>query len=114
MHIQTINYQKTFNLGNYSSEKIGVEIVLNAGEDAKQALDTAKALVEEYHKENFKQEEVVVEENISPEKEIDNTIALIGACKNEGELRQFFLMCQSNPVLKSYYDLKVATFKTKK
>ena len=109
MHIQTINYQKTFNLGNYSSEKIGVEIVLNAGEDAKQALDTAKALVEEYHKENFKPEEI-----ISPEKEIDNTIALIEACKSEGELRQFYLMCQSNPVLKSYYDLKVATFKTKK
>ena len=114
MHIQTINYQKTFNLGNYSSEKIGVEIVLNAGEDAKQALDTAKALVEEYHKENFKEIAQEPEEIVSPENELDNTIAFIDGCKSEGELRQVYLMCQSNPVLKSYYELKIATFKTKK
>jgi len=52
MTINQVSYQKTFNLGNYSSERIGVEIVLNEGEDAKEALNTAKALVEEYHKEN--------------------------------------------------------------
>jgi len=52
MHIQVINYQRTFNLGNYASEKIGVEVAINAGEDAKEALETAKSLVEEYHKEN--------------------------------------------------------------
>jgi hypothetical protein len=52
MHIQVINYQRTFNLGNYASEKIGVEVAINAGEDAKEALETAKLLVEEYHKEN--------------------------------------------------------------
>ena len=50
MHIQVINYQRTFNLGNYASEKIGVEVAINAGEDAKEALETAKSLVEEYHK----------------------------------------------------------------
>jgi len=49
MTINQVSYQKTFNLGNYSSERIGVEIVLNEGEDAKEALNTAKALVEEYH-----------------------------------------------------------------
>jgi len=52
MHINQISYQKTFNLGNYSSERIGVEIVINEGEDAKEALNTAKALVEEYHKQS--------------------------------------------------------------
>jgi hypothetical protein len=114
MHIQTVNYQKTFNLGNYSSEKIGVEIVLNAGEDAKKALDTAKELVEEYHKENFKEVNQEPEEIVSPEKELDNTIDFINSCKTEGELREVYLMCQKNPVLKSYYDLKIATFKTKK
>jgi len=52
MNINQISYQKTFNLGNYSSERIGVEIVLNEGEDAKEALNTAKALVEEYHQQS--------------------------------------------------------------
>jgi len=52
MHIQTINYTRTFNLGNYSSEKIGVEFALNQGESANKALDAARELVEEYHKQN--------------------------------------------------------------
>ena len=52
MHIQTINYTRTFNLGNYSSEKIGVEFALNQGESATKALDVARDLVEEYHKQN--------------------------------------------------------------
>ena len=54
MHIQTINYTRTFNLGNYSSEKIGVEFALNQGDSAGKALDAARELVEEYHKENVK------------------------------------------------------------
>jgi hypothetical protein len=41
-------------------------------------------------------------------------MAFIDSCKTEGELREVYLMCQKNPVLKSYYDLKIATFKTKK
>lgn len=52
MQIERISYRKTFNLGNYSSESIGVDILLNEGEDAKQALEEAKKLVIEYHKEN--------------------------------------------------------------
>ena len=48
MHIQTIVYQRTFNLGNYSSEKIGVEFAINQGESANKALDIARDLVEEY------------------------------------------------------------------
>ena len=55
MHIQTINYTRTFNLGNYSSEKIGVEFALNPGESADKALDNARQLVEEYHKKSLKQ-----------------------------------------------------------
>jgi len=57
MTINQVSYQKTFNLGNYSSERIGVEMVLNEGEDAKEALNTAKELVEEYHKDNDRQAE---------------------------------------------------------
>lgn len=53
MHIILVTYTKTYNLGNYSSEKIGVEITLNEGEDAKESLATAKALVEEYHRQSL-------------------------------------------------------------
>lgn len=49
MNINKVNYQRTFNLGNYCSERIGVELDLNPGEDATTALDTARKLVEEYH-----------------------------------------------------------------
>ena len=44
MHIQTIIYQRTFNLGNYSSEKIGVEFAINQGESANKALDIAQKI----------------------------------------------------------------------
>jgi len=54
MKFTQVSYQKTFNLGSYQSERIGVEIELSEGESPKEALDTAKQLVEEYHKENIK------------------------------------------------------------
>lgn len=53
MHISKVNYTKTFNLGSYQSEKIGVEIDLNEGEDAKEALAAAKDLVHEYYMEGL-------------------------------------------------------------
>ena len=59
MHIAKVNYQKTFNLGNYQSEKIGIEMELNQGESASKALDVCKELVEEYHRENLKTHAIV-------------------------------------------------------
>jgi len=50
MEIQTVSYHKVFNLGNYSNEKIGVEIKLSAGEDPLDAFAEAKKLVEKSHK----------------------------------------------------------------
>ena len=60
MKINQVNYQKTFNLGNYSSERIGVDITLNEGDDAKEALATAKQLVEEYHVQGYAAREAAV------------------------------------------------------
>jgi hypothetical protein len=48
--IQTIQYHKVFNLGNYSNEKIGVDIVIGEGEDPLEAFAEAKRLVEKSHK----------------------------------------------------------------
>jgi hypothetical protein len=113
MHIQTINYTRTFNLGNYSSEKIGVEFALNEGESATKALDYARELVEEYHKQTviklkdlneFYQE---VPDEIIPTQSkkslAEKTIEFINACKTKEELRAWELMAKNNPeVLESY------------
>ena len=113
MHIQTINYTRTFNLGNYSSEKIGVEFALNEGESATKALDYARELVEEYHKQNviklkdlneFYQE---VPDEIIPTQSkkslAEKTIEFINACNTKDELRAWELMAKNNPeVLESY------------
>ena len=113
MHIQTINYTRTFNLGNYSSEKIGVEFALNEGESATKALDYAREIVEEYHKQNviklkdlneFYQE---VPDEIIPTQSkkslAEKTIEFINACKTKEELRAWELMAKNNPeVLESY------------
>lgn len=121
MHIEKVNYQKTFNLGNYSSEKIGVELSLNPGEDAKLALNTAKELVEEYHKESiaklkesgFFQEEEHIEviEKTGPKTLTERTKPFIDACKTVEELKAWELMSKNNPELSEYYENKLRSIK---
>lgn len=50
MRVDRINYQKTFNLGNYTSERIGMEAELEAGDDAEFQLANLKKAVEDLHK----------------------------------------------------------------
>ncbi len=45
-----INYQKTFNLGNYCSERIGMEAQLDEGDNAEECLLELKKKVEMMHK----------------------------------------------------------------
>ena len=117
MHIQTINYTRTFNLGNYSSEKIGVEFALNECESATKALDYARELVEEYHKQNviklkdlneFYQE---VPDEIIPTQSkktlAEKTAEFINACKTRDELRAWELMAKNNPDLMEIYNAKL-------
>lgn len=118
MHIQVINYQKTFNLGNYSSERIGVEIAVNAGEDAKEALAAAKQLVEEFHKENLKplpqqvfEEPVEVIKTQSPQTLVEKTKMFIDGCKTKEELKAWGLMCKNKPELSEYYNKKLKSLK---
>ncbi len=49
MQIEKISYHKVFNLGNYSNEKIGVDIVIAPGEDPLDAFAEAKKQVEKSH-----------------------------------------------------------------
>lgn len=50
MQIEKVSYHKTFNLGNYSNEKIGIDIVLAPGEDPLDAFAEAKKQVEKSHR----------------------------------------------------------------
>jgi alkanesulfonate monooxygenase SsuD/methylene tetrahydromethanopterin reductase-like flavin-dependent oxidoreductase (luciferase family) len=122
MHIQTISYTRTFNLGNYSSEKIGVEFSLNVGDSANKALDHARELVEEYHAENVKRlkelnngdsyQEDGVAEMIWREEPLtlaEKTIQFINTCKTKEELKAWELMAKSNPEILQSYNAKLET-----
>mgnify|MGYP006363679193 FL=1 len=50
MQIETIEYHKVFNLGNFSNEKIGVTVKLQPGENPVDAFVEAKKIVEKSHK----------------------------------------------------------------
>jgi len=120
MHIQTIHYTRTFNLGNYSSEKIGVEFALNPGESADKALDNARQLVEEYHKKSvkqieeaglyFEQDEPIVEKVIPTQSKktlTERTKEFIDSCTTKQELKAWELMCKNNTELLEYYNNKL-------
>jgi len=120
MHIQTIVYQRTFNLGNYSSEKIGVEFAINQGESATKALDIAREMVEEYHSQNVKRlkelgdfyQEVPDEVIPTQSKQTlaQKTIEFINACKTRHELKAWELMAKSNPEVLESYNAKLKLF----
>jgi hypothetical protein len=124
MQIEKVNYQKVFNLGSYMSERIGVELVLNKGDNAKLALKEAKKLVEEFHKENqntnVKKEEETFEPvsvlqrvKVAPKETIaEKTKALIDICKNIDELKSWKLMAETHKLM-DYYNAKLKTFNLK-
>lgn len=50
MQIEKISYHKTFNLGNYSNEKIGLDIIISKDDNPLEAFAEAKKQVEKSHK----------------------------------------------------------------
>ena len=52
MKVTSISYQKTFNLGNYSSERLGVEVEVGEHEYAEELMKEVKELVEKMHRDN--------------------------------------------------------------
>ena len=118
MHIQTIIYQRTFNLGNYSSEKIGVEFAINQGESANKALDIARELVEDYHKQNvaklkdlgyFNNEQITEDVIPSQSKKslAEKTKDFIDACNTKEDLKAWELMAKSNSEILQHYNNKL-------
>jgi len=108
-HISTVSYQKTFNLGMYQSERIHVELTLNEGENATEALDTARNLVEEYHRKTTPVEPYemmgtkvteVVENNVP-------IIDQINSCTEIKVLESYKLIVRNDEVLNTAYRNKL-------
>jgi hypothetical protein len=123
MKIDRISYQKTFNIGSYQSERIGVEIELNEGEDAKEALSTAKALVHEFYMEGvptipFPETHSIVADNaVVPIVDIkadeppptkltkeEQQKKYLTDCTTIEELNTFKLLVKNNPHLQETFD----------
>ena len=107
MQITMVNYTKTFNLGNYSSEKIGVEIAINEGEDAKEALSTAKQLVEEYHQQTYSEHSHIEEKVITYSQDkftegIERSTDFFKSPPREQTLEEQIMSCEEIKVLESY------------
>ena len=124
MQITMVNYTKTFNLGNYSSEKIGVEIAINEGEDAKEALNTAKQLVEEYHQQTTPNNTISMQSlmdfyspNPTPEIQIEKQPELreqtleeqIRSCTDITVLKAYQLLVKKDPILQKAYNDTLST-----
>jgi len=132
MQIILVTYTKTFNLGNYSSEKIGVEIAINEGEDAKEALSTAKQLVEEYHQQSMAtygyglpSNDIITNPNTftteplpiiqtsvhQPEVREQTLEEQIRSCTDITVLKAYQLLVKKDPILQKAYDDTMATIK---
>lgn len=64
MKTSSIIYSKTFSLVNYENEKIGVEIVIQKGDDVQKAIQKARNFVEFNHKLNGLNSELAQQEHI--------------------------------------------------
>lgn len=132
MRFTQVSYQRTFNLGvgTYESEKLGVEIEILEGESPKDALDAAKQLVEEQHKENNKNrynpldvpspitvpppDEIPVKFITKKENTITPILEEIERCTTMTELEGCWLMSKSNLTLSSAYKEKEKQLKNAK
>lgn len=125
MNITSVSYVKLFPLGMYINEKIGVEVSLEAGEDAMLALDTARNLVHEYHEKNnpipFAGVTAIADNPTIPNVQVDkepptkltkeekqkkyitDTTTIEGA---DG-LKSFALLVSKNPHLQETYDAQM-------
>ena len=124
MNITSINYTKTYNLGSYQSEKIGVEISINEGENAMEALDTAKKLCQEFHEKNNPEPfvsgetiiqpastepipEIKVDKKTAKEQQEQKLIDDINSCTELKVLESYRLIAKSNKKLQTTYDYRL-------
>ena len=109
MKVKTVSYCKTFNIGSYQSEKIGVEIDVEENETPEQCLSAAKSMVATFFTQsnpqlNYQEQETTInnwlvkesehhqqmqvasglkEEKISPQQEIEDLLLEIEQATTE-------------------------------
>lgn len=114
MNISKVSFKRNYAISPLTMEHmhLGVEFELNAGEDAKDALKQAQALVEEYYKESFtKSGATVYEGNMTvPDKQIErehsSMIADMEVCTTLEEIKSFHLTFK-NPEQQEVYNRKL-------
>jgi hypothetical protein len=52
MKVDKVSYQKLFPIGSFVNERIGVEITIDENDDVTQVLNSAKSMVEKFHKDS--------------------------------------------------------------
>lgn len=103
-------YQKVFPIGQFTTERLGVEMQLDEGDDPKEILLTAKKLVEEFHKETnqllYANQEEPMQQQVSKEElsPIEQVRMDIASCKEMKVLESYRLIVKNNPDLQSTYD----------
>jgi len=110
MQIERISYQKTFNLGSYQSQRIGVDIILNPEDSADEAFAQARELVEKYHSETApvmiadnppEQVQQISNGKLTPEQ---NLIQQIESCQELKVLESYRLIAKTKPEYQTAYD----------
>jgi hypothetical protein len=109
MKITDITYHRTFNLGNFNSERIGVKVDINEGESANEALELAKQLVEETHKSNYPNlvVETPIEQTLTKEEIKQANIDAIMNSKTISELETYKLLKGTDKDIFNAYNLKL-------
>jgi Na+-transporting NADH:ubiquinone oxidoreductase subunit NqrF len=127
MRADRISYQKLFPLGMYINEKIGVECIVNEGENPATILQEAKLMVEKFHKDsnpglyievNYEALSVNNPDYSPPtneqrkEEATNGMIAAINSCTELKVLETFKLLVKNNTVFQEAYFKKEQELKT--
>lgn len=100
--IERVSYHELLITGSYLNVRIGVDLLLNDGEDPKQALSSAKELVREFHKEAFPHVYAQGIDNI-PQGEETTPVRLVEKKQSQEEkIIQDIQTCADEKVLASY------------
>lgn len=96
MRISKVYYQRNFRLGTFLFETVGVGIEVNEGEDAKQALDEAKRLTNEYGETMYEEaesmrgtHETLIHAASEPTDKIASWMEVIRLCSTITALQRF-------------------------
>ena len=124
MKATKVTYLKTFPLGQFINEKIGIEIELNEGDDIQSALAFARSECELNHKTNnahlYKDQETTMEQDpvviwgeplrkTEPQKlsQKELIISEINKCQSPKQLKEWNLLASKYPETKELYDIKL-------